>query len=145
MTLFHHLINPHFTLSVLFPASLPGNNPYNPLLVRHEGVIPLYSNPGPDYPVPLPDLDNSDELAKDRIQGIDLLAYMREPANLKEFPQLQHHFISVLAVLSYGLPAEEVERVQGFDLTAIQGGFTDCLLFPRFRVLVLGYWSLGTC
>ena len=117
MTLFHHLVNPHFSISAL---PVPEYSPYNPPQTRLLPPVPPYSNAGPDYPTSDPDPAKADDV-HDRIQGIDLLAYMREPANSKEFPQLQHQFISVLAALSYGVPAEEAEREPSFDLTAIQG------------------------
>jgi len=110
LTVFHHLLYPHFPWAAIAPSP-------------SQRAVPSYADGGPD-----PVFSNSSPSKggqDDRPQGVDLIARLKDPKINKEFNGLGHQFISALGAITFGNPVFEIDDLKGIDLLYIQGQLQD--------------------
>lgn len=108
LSLFHHLLFPHFPWPAIAPSPTRAALDYS-----EDGPDPIF---GPSSPS-----KNNDD---DRPQGVDLIARLKDPKVLKEFNGIGHQFISAFGAITFGLPVFDVTDLKGIDVAYMQGKTT---------------------
>jgi hypothetical protein len=115
VTLFHHLVFPHFTWSALYPTA-------------SQLELAGYTNAGPDpFIVDVSPRKSQDagQLMddKDKMQGIDLVHRLKETKLQRSLNAIQHQFMSALGVIAFADLAVPMEERGDFDLDDVSSEF----------------------